>query len=115
MRPPVGYFQFHKDAFINYQLNRWYSLGYARKQDIEEVGTNTKTFEDYVERFTRPADKANNQDRLKNSAFYYRAAEFLVEPADSRMLPLYDKFNKLFYRGVLGKGKPYAIARIPAD
>ncbi|NWG33211.1 MAG: hypothetical protein HXY42_02115, partial [Chloroflexi bacterium] len=48
---PVGYFKFHKDAFINYQLNRWYSLGFTRKEDIEKVGKEIKTFEDYVRGF----------------------------------------------------------------
>lgn len=97
MNLPVGYFKFHKDAFINYQLNRWYSLGYTRKDDIEKVGSNTKTFEDYVHEFTRLAEEASAQNRLKNAAFYYRAAEFLVEPGDENKLLLYNKFSELFY------------------
>ncbi|MBK8433603.1 MAG: alpha/beta hydrolase [Chloroflexi bacterium] len=97
MNLPVGYFKFHKDAFLNYQLNRWYSLGYTRKEDIEKVGSNIKTFEDYVREFIHLAEEAKSQKRLKNAAFYYRAAEFLVEPGDKNKLLLYDKFSELFY------------------
>ncbi len=119
MQLPIGYFRFHKDTFINYQLNRWYSLGYTRKQDVEEIGANTKTFEDYVGGFTQLADEASHQGRLKNAAFYYRAAEFLVEPADSRKLPLYDRFNQLFYLGFEDDGIEqhtiaYAGSHLPA-
>ena len=98
MNLPIGYFKFHKNAFINYQLNRWYSLGFTRKEDIEQVGARTKTFVDYVNQFIRLAEEAVAQNRLKNGAFYYRAAEFLVPPKDKNKLPLYDKFSELFYR-----------------
>jgi pimeloyl-ACP methyl ester carboxylesterase len=98
MKLPIGYFKFHKDAFINYQLNRWYSLGYTRKEDVEKVGSRTKTFADYVREFIHLAEEAQAQNRLKNAAFYYRAAEFLVAPDDEGKLPLYDKFSQLFYR-----------------
>lgn len=97
MRLPVGYFDFHKDPFINYQLNRWYSLGYTRKEEIAEVGARTKTFEDYVQVFSELAENARVQDRLKNAAFYYRVAEFLVSPGDERKPFLYDRFRELFY------------------
>ncbi len=97
MKLPIGYFKFHKNAFINYQLNRWYSLGFTRKEEIEKVGANTKTFGDYVKGFTQLAEEASAQNRLKNGAFYYRAAEFLVEPDDEAKLLLYDKFRALFY------------------
>ena len=37
---PVGYHQFHKKQLYNFQLNRWYSLGYARFEDMLEAGKN---------------------------------------------------------------------------
>lgn len=98
MNLPIGYFRFHKDAFMNYQLNRWYSLGFTRKEDIEAAGASIKSFDDYVAAFTRLGDTAVAQNRLKNGAFYYRAAEFLVEPSAENKLPLYNKFHELFYR-----------------
>ncbi len=95
---PIGYLKFHKDAFINYQLNRWHLLGYTEKGDIEKVGLSAKRTEDYVKGFTQLAEEAIAQKRLKNAAFYFRAAEFWVAPKDARKLPLYEKFSELFYR-----------------
>ena len=119
MNLPVGYFKFHKNAFINYQLNRWYSLGFTRKEEIEQVGLNTKSFDDYVNEFTRLAETAVAQNRLKNGAFYYRAAEFLVDPTAQNKLPLYDTFHDLFYRAfaddqIETHQVPYAGSCLPA-
>ncbi len=30
---PVGYYKFHKNQLLNFTLNRWYSIGYARYED----------------------------------------------------------------------------------
>jgi hypothetical protein len=35
---PVGYHDFHKDPAFNFQLNRWYTMGYARFEDMKEAG-----------------------------------------------------------------------------
>ncbi|MBU7014697.1 MAG: hypothetical protein HXS52_01065 [Theionarchaea archaeon] len=34
---PVGYHEFHRDQVFNFQLNRWYSLGYTRFEDLKEA------------------------------------------------------------------------------
>ena len=44
---PVGYYEFHKDQVFNFQLNRWYSLGYARFEDMKEAGQMINTFEEW--------------------------------------------------------------------
>ena len=43
---PVGYFKFHKKQVFNFQLNRGYSLGFTRFEDIEKIGERINTFED---------------------------------------------------------------------
>jgi hypothetical protein len=35
---PVGYHDFHKDPAFNFQLNRWYTMGYARFEDMQAAG-----------------------------------------------------------------------------
>jgi len=35
---PVGYLRFHRDQLFNFPLNRWYSQGYARREDMAEAG-----------------------------------------------------------------------------
>jgi hypothetical protein len=74
---PVGYLPFHKEQLYNFQLNRWYSLGYARRQDMEEAGSaGIKTFEDWRRVMRNLAETAEEEGRFLNAAFYYRAAEF---------------------------------------
>ncbi|MCB0630156.1 MAG: alpha/beta fold hydrolase [Saprospiraceae bacterium] len=96
MQLPVGYHRFHKNKFLNYQLNRWYSLGYSRKEDIEMIGKNIHSFEDYVRQFEAASDLAEKEGRLKNAATYLRASEFLISPDDERKIPVYKKFIGLF-------------------
>jgi|WetSurMetagenome_2_1015567.scaffolds.fasta_scaffold731922_1 hypothetical protein len=45
---PVGYHQFHTEKIINFQLNRWYSLGYARFGDLLQVAQRIKTLDDWM-------------------------------------------------------------------
>lgn len=93
---PIGYFRFHGNKFINYQLNRWYSLGFARKEDLETVAKKIRTFKDYVREFNKAGDKALAENRLKNAATYYRAAEFLIEPKSPEKEVAYEKYIRLF-------------------
>jgi hypothetical protein len=73
---PIGYHRFHKKQLFNFQLNRWYSLGYARLEDMEEAGKRIRSFSDWKIEMLKLAEKAVSEDRLINAAFYYRAAEF---------------------------------------
>ncbi|AHM60553.1 alpha/beta hydrolase fold protein [Flammeovirgaceae bacterium 311] len=96
MKIPVGYHKLHKNKFLNYQLNRWYSLGYARKEDIESIGAKIKTFDDYISAFLEASELAVKENRLKNAATYLRAAEFLISPDNERKVPVYNEFINLF-------------------
>lgn len=96
---PVGFHRFARLDFINYQLNRWHSLGYTRFEDIAEAGRRITSAEDNKPVFTELAETAVAQGRLRNAAFYYRAAEFLTDPADPDKATLYARFRKTFYRG----------------
>jgi len=40
---PVGYQRFHRRQLFNFPLNRWYSQGYARREDMAEVGEPSTT------------------------------------------------------------------------
>lgn len=96
---PIGFLIFHKNDFINYQINRWHSLGYTRIDDLKDAASKIKSFEDYKKEFILLAEKAEEENRLKNAAFYYRAAEFLTAPNDINKIPLYKKFYDNFYKG----------------
>lgn len=96
MKLPIGYKKFHKNKFLNYQLNRWFSLGYARLEDIERVSGKINSFNDYINVFRQETDLAKNEFRLKNAATYLRASEFLISPHDERKIPIYKEFIDLF-------------------
>jgi pimeloyl-ACP methyl ester carboxylesterase len=95
---PVGFHEFHKNNFYNLQLNRWYSEGFTRLEDLEKAAATIKTMEDYKKAFVALAAEATAEGRLRNAAFYYRAAEFVTKPSDPDKFPLYDQFIDTFYQ-----------------
>ena len=102
---PVGYHRMHKTKIIDFQLNRWYSFGYARLEDMIEAGKRIKTADDWKEEMVRQAEKALKEGRVMNGAFYYRAAEFFTLPSDPDKIKLYDDFKDLFYNTVFSQDK----------
>ncbi len=96
MKLPIGYEKFHRNKFLNYQLNRWYSLGYARKEDIKKIAEKIRTFDDYINEFKTASDIALKEGRLKNAATYLRASEFLISPDDHRKFPVYKEYIEIF-------------------
>lgn len=116
---PVGFYPFHKNKFFNLQLNRWYSEGFTRLEDLKKAALSIKTMQDYKNVFTALAQEAALDGRLKNAAFYYRAAEFLTEPTDPDKFPLYDRFRETFYQAFKDDGIeqhkiPYATGSLSA-
>ena len=73
---PVGYHRFHDDQLFNFQLNRWYSLGYLHLEDMRDVGRRVTNFADWKTAMTGMAEQAVSEERLMEAAFFYRAAEF---------------------------------------
>lgn len=116
---PVGYERFNRSQLFNYQLNRPYSLGYARHDDLMAVGSRIRTFAEWKVELVQLATKALAEDRIVNAAFYFRAAEFYTFPDDPDKEPLYNRFSELFYRAFGRQGIervqiPYAGAHLPA-
>jgi len=116
---PVGYHRFHKQQLFNYQLNRPYSLGYARLQDLTVAGRRIRTFAEWKTEMLKLAEEAISEDRLMNAASYYRAAEFYTFADDPDKQTLYDRFSELFYRAVAEHKieritVPYHGASLPA-
>jgi pimeloyl-ACP methyl ester carboxylesterase len=94
---PIGYHKFHKDQLFNFQLNRWYALGYVRFEDMERAGKRIKNFKDWKLEMLKLAEEAVSENRLLQAAFCYRAAEFYVKSRDPEKELLYDRFIELFY------------------
>ena len=116
---PVGYERFHRAQLFNFQLNRWYALGYARREDMAEAGSRIKTFADWKREMLSLADRALAEGRLVNAAFAYRAAEFYTHSKDPDKERLYQTFVDLFYKAFEGENIrreriPYEGAYLPA-
>ncbi len=116
---PVGYHEFHKDKAFNFQLNRWYSMGYARFEDMEEAGQKINSFEDWKIEMLKLAEIAISKSRSMNAAFYYRAAEFFTTRKDPEKELLYNKFIDHFYKAFQDDGiarfeVPYNDTFLPA-
>jgi len=97
---PIGYHKFHRKQLFNFQLNRWYSLGYAHYDDFANIGKNIKTFADWKREMLKLAEKAVSENMLLRAAFYYRAAEFYLLAEGPEKELLYEKFNNLFNRAI---------------
>jgi pimeloyl-ACP methyl ester carboxylesterase len=116
---PVGYRQFHKDQLFNFQLNRPYSLGYARLDDLVEAGKRIGTFGEWKSEMLRLAEQSVSDGRLMNAAFYYRSAEFYTFPDDPDKAIYYDRFSELFYQAFENHGLerlkiPFGKSTLPA-
>ncbi len=94
---PVGYHDFHKEKIMNFQLNRWYSLGYTDLNETIDVAKRIQKFEDWKREMVQLAKIALKENRFMNAAFYFRAAEFFTLPSDPDKEKLYDKFVDIFY------------------
>ena len=116
----MGYHDLHKVKIIDFQLNRWYSFGYARLEDMAETAQWIDKTDDWKDELVRQAEKALAEGRMMNAAFYYRAAEFFTLPQDPDKLALYDRFIDLFYHRVFAGDQlerlavPYESTFLPA-
>jgi pimeloyl-ACP methyl ester carboxylesterase len=110
---PIGYHRFHRKQLFNFPLNRWYSLGFTRREDMAEVGSRVATFSDWKREMLSLADRALDEGRLVNAAFAYRAAELYTMSRDPDKNVFYDKFIELFYKAF--EDDPLARHRIPYE
>jgi esterase/lipase len=97
---PIGYNKFHKNQIFNFQLNRWYSLGYTKYEDLVEVGNRIKNFTDWKREMLSLAEKSIAKNELLSAALYYRAAEFYLLDEIPEKENLYEKFSHHFYKAI---------------
>ena len=116
---PIGYEEFHKNPLYNFQMNRPYSWGYARRADLFEAGQRVNSFAEWKAEMARQAKAAKSDGRILNAAFYYRAAEFYTSQNDPDKTMFYEEFSELFYcaceaYGFERQNVPYKGSWLPA-
>ena len=72
---PVGYHSFNNDRDMNYQLNRWHSMGYWTTEETSRAGANIQDRSDWKPGMLALATWLEEQDRHLAAAFGYRAGE----------------------------------------
>lgn len=118
-RLPVGFERFHRDAFLNYQLNRAHALGYAERGELGAAASQIRSLKDSTAVFTLLADRCEAEGRLRNATSYLRIAEFFTGKQSGAGAPMYRRYRDLFDRafadgGAVRHDVPYAGATIPA-
>jgi pimeloyl-ACP methyl ester carboxylesterase len=71
-------------------------MGYLRFEDLKKAGKKIGSFADWRSVMIGLAREAENEGRLMQAAFYYRAAEFYTFSTDPDKELLYDLFREFF-------------------
>lgn len=119
VRFPVGFEQFHRRPFFNYQLNRAHALGYADRDELYQAAAKIRSQDDCVTVFETLSRQAERDGRLRNATGYLRLAEFFTPPRSAEKVPRYCLYRQLFDAafadsGVVRHDVSYAGAVLPA-
>jgi pimeloyl-ACP methyl ester carboxylesterase len=109
----VGHHEFHPDANINFEMNRW--LAWAKDPsmvgELEEVAPRIATHADFIREFKALAERAERGGAPVKAAYYWRGAEFFMDAADPERKPLRERFIRVM-RELYGIGDR-RIERVP--
>jgi pimeloyl-ACP methyl ester carboxylesterase len=90
-------------------LNRW--LGPLPEEELGTAAPRIASLSDWKTVMLGLAERAERGDRMRAAAFYYRAAEFFLDPDDPDKNRAYRRFVELFDRSVAEI--PHRRARVP--
>lgn len=116
---PLGFEAFHKKLFVNYQLNRAHSLGYARRDELADAARRIQNAADCVREFDALSYRAEAEGRTANSASYLRIAEFFTAGSSPEKVARYRRYRDLFDEAIVDAGVQrhdvaYEGGRLPA-
>ena len=116
---PVGFERFHRQAFVNYQLNRAYALAYAERDELRQAAARIRSRNDCPRVFAELSQRAEVEGRLRNATSYLRVAEFFTPPRSAEKVARYRRYRDLFDAAFADSGAvrhavPYGGAILPA-
>lgn len=119
MRLPVGFATFHRDAFLDYQLNRAHALGFVEPDALHAVARELPTYAACPAAFAAAAARAESAGRLREATGFLRLAEFFTPKRDGAGAAIYRRYRALFDRafadgGAVRHAVPYGGASLPA-
>ena len=94
--PITRFHHFHKDANINYQLNRFLIPGL--EEMFAELGRHIETFDDWKRIFLAKASSFEVEGKTETAMGLYRAAEFFMDPAGPDRKMVFEKYLRFFYQ-----------------
>lgn len=95
---PTEYFALHVDESLNYALNRW--LPYWQASEVRDIAQRISGYEEWKPQMLAAAQKAEQEGRAENAAYFYRAAEFFMSWSDPDRHGAYTAFLKLFNQSI---------------
>ena len=94
--PITRFHHFHKDANINFQLNRFLISGL---EDVfVEIGRHVENYVDWKKLFFAKAAAFEKEGNTDYAMGLYRAAEFFMDPADPDRKMVIENFLRFFYQ-----------------
>ena len=76
MQFQTGYLEFSENVGMNFQLNRFYSMGVMEKAELMEIGRKATDFEKWIALFMETGEKAASERNHLKAAVCFRAAHF---------------------------------------
>ena len=76
MQFQTGYLEFSENVGMNFQLNRFYSMGVMEKAELMEIGRKATDFEKWIALFMETGEKAASEGNHLKAAVCFRAAHF---------------------------------------
>ncbi len=75
-RFPIGYYEFHENEAMNYQLNRFYSQGVFGYEELAGIAKQIEDFESWINIFIKTGKQAEKDREFLKAATCYSAARF---------------------------------------
>ncbi len=116
----VGFYNFHKDEGLNFQLNRFYSSGALSYDELMDIGNRIDSFECWIKLFSELAEEAAKKGEAEKAAVCLRAAQFYTlgdaKDSDGNLMKavLYEKCFDA-YKKVFDKEENLKYERIPFE
>src|ERR1035437_8026446 len=94
--PITRFHHFHKDANINFQLNRFLIPGL---EDLfADIGRHVENFDDWKKLFCAKAAAFEKEGNTDYAMGLYSASEFFMDPADPNRKMFFEKYLRFFYQ-----------------
>ena len=96
-RFPVGYYAFHPNVSLNFQMNRFWNWvgGKEMLEELKAVGTRIDNYDDWAREMFALSNSALAANRGLPAAYYAKMAIFFLPPDDPRVKPALERFHNI--------------------